>query len=79
MFYVYALNSMSRKYTYIGMTSNPDRRIYDHNIGYNKTTKPYKPFQVILLEKYPTRELARQREIYLKSGVGREYLKLLGR
>ena len=77
MFYAYALNSLSRNYTYIGITSNPERRINDHNAGYNKTTNPYKPFLVILLEEYPTRELARQREKYLKSGVGRAYLKSL--
>ena len=59
------------------MTSNPERRVNDHNNGYNKTTKPYKPFAVILLEEYPNRETARQREKYLKSGVGRAYLKSL--
>jgi putative endonuclease len=77
MFYVYALKSLSRNYVYIGMTSDPDRRINDHNVGYNNTTKPYKPFSVILFEEYPTRNLARLREKYLKSGVGRAYLKSL--
>jgi putative endonuclease len=48
------------------MTSDPERRMKDHNMGYNKTTKPYKPFAIILLEEYSTRELARQREKYLK-------------
>jgi putative endonuclease len=57
------------------MSSNAERRISDHNNGYNKTTKPYKPFKTILIEEYPTRTLARQREKYLKSGVGKEYLK----
>jgi putative endonuclease len=57
------------------MSSDTERRISDHNNGYNKTTKPYKPFKTILIEEYPARALARQREKYLKSGVGKEYLK----
>ncbi len=46
-----------------------------HNKGYNKTTKPYKPFNIILIEQFVDRVMARQREKYLKSGIGREYLK----
>jgi putative endonuclease len=59
------------------MSSDIERRISDHNNGYNKTTKPYRPFRVILVEEYETRDLARKREKYLKSGVGKEYLKTL--
>jgi len=77
MFYVYALKSLRRNYTYIGMTADVQRRLKDHDAGYNKTTKPYKPFSTLLLEEYPTRDLARRREKYLKSGVGRAYLKSL--
>ena len=45
--------------------------------GYNKTTKPYKPFELILVEKYETRVEARSREKYLKCGIGKEFLKKL--
>ncbi|MFI5163177.1 MAG: GIY-YIG nuclease family protein [Sphingobacteriales bacterium] len=75
MFHVYALSSLIRNYIYVGMTSDLERRIDDHNKGYNKTTKPYRPFKVILIEEYETRPIARKREKYLKSGVGRAYLK----
>ena len=77
MFYVYVLSSVARNYIYVGMSSDIERRISDHNNGYNKTTKPYRPFRVILVEEYETRDLARKREKYLKSGVGKEYLKTL--
>lgn len=51
------------------MSSDPSRRINDHNIGYKKTTKPYKPFSLILFEEYPTK--------YFKPGVRFAYLKPL--
>jgi putative endonuclease len=75
MFFVYALNSVTRNYTYVGMTNNVERRFKEHNSGQNKTTKAYRPFEIILVESYDTRLIARQREKFLKSGVGREFLK----
>jgi putative endonuclease len=59
------------------MSSDIERRVNDHNNGYNRTTKPYKPFKLVLVEEFPTRALAREREKYLKSGIGKEYLKAL--
>ncbi|WP_317048349.1 GIY-YIG nuclease family protein [Candidatus Ulvibacter alkanivorans] len=47
MFYVYALSSIERKYIYVGLTNNLNRRIAQHNSGYEKTTKPYRPFSLI--------------------------------
>jgi putative endonuclease len=75
MYYVYAISSISRNYIYIGISNNPERRLSQHNLGYNRTTKPYRPFKLILLEQYPSRVEARSREKCLKSGVGREFLR----
>jgi putative endonuclease len=77
MFFVYVLNSINRNYIYVGLTSDLKRRLSDHNQGYNSTTKQYAPFKTILVEEFATRALARGREKYLKSGVGKEYLKRL--
>ncbi|HEY9045822.1 MAG TPA: GIY-YIG nuclease family protein [Ohtaekwangia sp.] len=77
MFYVYVLVSLSRNYIYVGLTNNLQRRIGDHNYGYNKTTKPYRPFRVLITEQFNSRMEARVREKYLKSGVGKEFLKAL--
>ena len=77
MYTVYALKSKIKKYIYVGMTQNFDQRIGRHNNGYEKTTKPYKPFKLIHREVYPSRIEARKREKYLKSGVGKEFLKTL--
>jgi len=77
VFIVYALKSVNRNYIHVGMTDNLERRISQHNKGYNKTTKPYLPFDLILSEKYPSRIEARKRDVYLKSGIGREFLRQL--
>lgn len=41
MYTVYAIKSTSRNYIYVGLTNNLERRLFDHNSRYNKTTKPY--------------------------------------
>lgn len=76
-YYVYAISSLKKTYKYAGISDNAKRIIDQHNKGYNKTTKPYAPFETILLEEYDNRQEARKREKYLKSGIGREYLKKL--
>jgi putative endonuclease len=72
---VYAIRSIARNYIYVGLTNNFERRLVEHNSGSNKTTKPYRPFEKVLLEAYPSRPEARVREKYLKSGAGKEFLK----
>ncbi len=44
MYWVYAIKSLERQYIYVGLTNSLERRMEEHNQGYNKTTKPYKPF-----------------------------------
>jgi len=77
MFFVYVIRSISRNYLYVGLSSDYEKRVHQHNAGYERTTKPYRPFEIILVEQFPTRLDARKREKYLKSGVGRAYLKSL--
>jgi putative endonuclease len=75
VFYVYAISSLKRNYIYVGLTDNIERRFMEHNSGKNKTTKPYLPFKIIYKEEFETREEARIREKYYKSGIGKEKLK----
>lgn len=77
MYKVYAIKSKQRNYIYVGMTSNLEERIQRHNSGREKTTRAYRPFELIYSEDQPTREEARKREKYFKSGVGKEFLKKL--
>jgi putative endonuclease len=75
MWYVYAISSQTKQYIYVGLTSNLQRRVQQHNNGKEKTTRPYRPFNLKFSEIFPTRGEARKREIYLKSGIGKELLK----
>ncbi len=73
--YVYAIHSLTRNYTYIGLSSNVENRVDQHNRGKERTTKPYRPFALVWRERFNTRTEAREREKYLKSGSGKALLK----
>ncbi len=75
MFYVYAIRSKVKNYIYVGLSSNVDKRVSRHQKGYENTTKPYRPFELIHTESFNTRIEARKREKYLKSGVGKAFLR----
>ena len=75
MFYVYAIRSRTRNYIYVGLTDNVLRRLHQHNTGLNPTTKPYAPFDLIWSGAYQTRSEARKKEKYLKSGIGKQFLR----
>ncbi len=60
---------------YVGSTRKLDSRIKSHNGGKVRTTKSRRPIKLIYTEEYPTYTDARKRELYLKSGTGREWLK----
>ena len=74
-FFVYVIKSQKDGRLYKGISSDLDRRINEHNLGYNKSTKSYSPWILVYSEQFGTRNDARNREKYLKSGIGREYLK----
>ena len=75
MYVVYVLQSEIYKRMYVGMTNDLERRIKEHNNGKTKSTRYYKPWKVLFIESFSTRLEAREREKYLKSGIGREYIK----
>jgi len=77
MFFVYAIKSISRNYIYVGLTNDIERRLAEHNKKENRSTKAYAPFELILKESFEKRVEAREREKYLKSGIGKEFLKSL--
>ncbi len=76
-YFVYAIKSESRNYIYVGISNNVARRLNEHNKGYNKTTKPYRPFLLIHTEELPSRIEARKREKQLKSSSGKRFLRTL--
>jgi putative endonuclease len=76
-YYVYAIKSLVKSYIYVGLTSSIEKRLNQHNKGQNRSTKAYRPFKLIYTEAFKTRIEARNREIYLKSGIGKEFLKTI--
>ncbi len=74
MYKVYALKSFRRNYIYVGLTHNLEDRLNRHNKGWEKTTRAYAPFKLIYSEDCDDRKSARQREKFLKSGIGKEFL-----
>lgn len=72
---VYVLRSEVDGRFYVGMTANLAQRVSDHNKGRAKSTKAYRPWKLFFFENFETRNEARQREKYLKSGYGKQWIK----
>ena len=74
-YFVYVLFSLKDEKLYIGYTTNLELRLIEHNSGRVTSTKDRRPFQLIYHETFTNRQDARAREIFLKSGFGRNQLK----
>ena len=77
LIFVYAIKSLKDGRIYVGMSADIDRRLKEHNSGKSRSTKGYRPWELIYAEKCPNRTSARNREKYWKSGIGKEQLKKL--
>jgi len=77
MIAVYAIKSLVDGRIYVGMTTDLTKRLKEHNMGKTRSTKGYRPWQLIYSESLTLRADARSREKYLKSGIGKEFLKSL--
>ena len=71
----YVLKSADGKYLYKGSCRDLDRRMEDHRAGRVLHTKNRRPVMLVHAEFFETYTEARQRENFLKSGVGRAWLK----
>ena len=75
MFYTYVLKSKSNGNFYTGYTNDLRKRFREHNSGKSTYTKNRGPYGLIYYEACLNEEDARSRELYLKSGRGKRYLK----
>jgi putative endonuclease len=75
MVYVYLLQSEKDKKWYTGCTNNLKKRFLEHNQGAVHSTKNRGPFVLIYYEACLNKSDAFAREKYLKSGLGKRYLK----
>ena len=68
MYFLYILKSFKKEnWHYIGITADLNKRLKQHNQGKTKSTKAYRPFELVYCEEYITKILARKREIELKT------------
>jgi len=76
IWYTYVLLSLKNRDLYKGITNNLERRLLEHNTGKNRSTRANVPWKLVYFEKFTTRIEARTREVFFKSGSGREFLKV---
>lgn len=75
MKYLYLIKSKNHNWIYIGSAQDLRIRFLQHDTGKVKSTKFYKPFELLYYEAYQTYSLARKREIELKkNGQQKEML-----
>ncbi|HTR45514.1 MAG TPA: GIY-YIG nuclease family protein [Thermodesulfovibrionales bacterium] len=72
--FVYVLRCSDNK-LYTGSTRDIEERLAAHGKGKVRTTKSRRPVELVYKEEFEEYSAARKRELYLKSGVGREWLK----
>jgi putative endonuclease len=80
MYSVYILLSRFKTRTYTGVAADVDKRLKEHNDGKVLSSRPYRPYDVVHIETFPTLKEARQREKFYKSTTGRRRLReIIGR
>jgi putative endonuclease len=72
---VYAIKSIVDGRIYVGMSKDIEKRLKDHNLGCVFSTKGYRLWRLIYIERVGNRINAREKEKFYKSGNGKELLK----
>src|SRR5690606_4336718 len=73
--YVYIIRSEKSGALYTGCTSDLRNRLTEHNSGESTYTKSRGPYELIYYEACLNKNDAFAREKYLKTGMGKQYLK----
>ena len=75
MYYTYVLKNIKNGKLYTCSTNNLERRLLEHSKGWSKYTRNNGPYKLIYKEFYKSKSEAYRREIFLKTGKGREFIK----
>lgn len=75
MYYIYILESINFGKLYTGYTEDLASRLKKHNSGNVRSTKAFKPYRILYTENFDDKTPARKRELFLKSGQGRKWIK----
>jgi putative endonuclease len=74
MKFVYLIQSISyHQQRYIGLTSNLDQRLKEHNAGRSPHTSKHAPWKLVVAVRFEDDESAAKFEKYLKSGSGHAF------
>ena len=65
MTFVYMIRDLKER-LYIGVSDDPQRRLYDHNHKAGAVFTTYGGFKIVFLEKHASLKEARKREIQIK-------------
>lgn len=77
IFSVYILFSEKFSKHYTGFTSNLSGRLLSHNELGKGWTPRYRPWKLIYSEEFDNKTAAMEKEKWLKSGAGRDFIKKL--
>jgi putative endonuclease len=66
MFYIYLIQSERFGRFYIGITADVQKRLEEHNRGFVRSTKAYRPYRLVHVKVFQNKTAARKREIALK-------------
>lgn len=75
MFYVYFLRSLKNNDLYIGSTENVRERLFLHNAGKVKSTKAYRPWELLECREFKTRSEAVNQERFFKNHQQKDLIK----
>ena len=75
MYYTYVIRSAKDGKLYTGFTGDLRKRFNEHNAGKVTSTKKRGPFELVYYEACLHEQDATAREKYLKTGMGKRYLK----
>jgi putative endonuclease len=74
MYYIYILYSTSSDRYYVGYSSDLSTRLAKHNAGATRSTKPYRPWEMVYSESFETKSEALRREKQIKNYKSRNYI-----
>ena len=73
-YHALVLRGLKNRRRYVGINKELARRLEEHRAGTSKGSQLIGQFELILTEEYSTYSAARDREKFLKSGQGRQWL-----
>ena len=74
MYFVYSIQSIHNpKRYYVGVTTDIERRIGEHNAGKSIHTNKFKPWKLVAYTAFSDKDKAEKFEAYLKTGSGRAF------